>query len=135
MKILQFVCSGILVMTMASCANKTETVETSATTPATTTASSATPDQAGFKALQSIIGATKTAVEAGKLDVAKTEIAKFYPTWKPVEDGVKAKSPENYKAIESGVEEIEAGITKNQSKDALLASLQKLSQNVDKAGK
>jgi predicted NUDIX family NTP pyrophosphohydrolase len=125
-------------MSMASCANKTETIENSTIAPstATATASKAAPDQnAGFTALQGVVSATKTAVAAGKLDVAKTEIAKFEAAWKPVEDGVKAKSPENYKAIEASVEEIETGITKKQPKDALLASLQKLSQSVDKASK
>jgi hypothetical protein len=136
MKILQFVCSGLLVLTITSCANKTETVETPvATAPADTTAPQTPGKAAGLTALQSIVSATKTAVEAGKLDVAKTEIAKFEAAWKPVEDGIKAKSPEKYKAIEAGVEEIEAGITKKQPKEALLASLQKLSQNVEQASK
>jgi hypothetical protein len=138
MRILQLFCSSLLVLSMASCANKPATTENSATVPenSTATAPKAAPDKAaGFVALQSVVTATKTAVAAGKLDVAKTEIAKFESAWKPVEDGVKAKSPENYKAIESGVEEIETGITKKQAKDALMASLQKLSQNVDKASK
>jgi hypothetical protein len=138
MRTLQLFCSGLLLLSMASCANKTDTVENSATTPATSTATApqAAPGKsAGFTALQGVVSATKTAVEAGKLDAAKTEIAKFEAAWKPVEDGVKAKSPENYKAIEASVEEIETGITKKQPKAALLASLQKLSQTVDKASK
>jgi hypothetical protein len=138
MRTLQFFCSSLLVLSMASCANKPATVENSATPPATSTATApqdAPGKSAGFVALQSVVSATKTAVEAGKLDAAKTEIAKFEAAWKPVEDGVKAKSPENYKIIEASVEEIETGITKKQPKTALLASLQKLSQTVDKASK
>lgn len=138
MRILQFFCSSLLLLSMASCANQTATVENSATAPstATATAAQAAPGKAaGFTALQGVVSSTKTAVEAGKLDAAKTEIAKFEAAWKPVEDGVKAQSPENYKAIEAGVEAIETGITKKQPKDALLASLQKLSQSVDQASK
>ncbi len=123
---------------MASCANKTDTVENPVTTPATSTATApqAAPDKsAGFKALQGVVSATKTAVEAGKLDAAKTEMSKFEASWKTVEDGVKSKAPDVYKEIEAGVELIETGITKKQPKEALLASLQKLSQSIDKAGK
>jgi hypothetical protein len=138
MKILQFFCSSLLVLSMTSCANKTATVENSATTPATDTATaskSAPGRAAGLVALQGVVSSTKKAVEAGKLDAAKTEIAKFEAPWKTVEDGVKAKTPDVYKEIEAGVESIDTGITKKQPKEALLASLQKLSQSIDKAGK
>ncbi len=138
MRILQFFCSSLLVLSMASCANKTATTENSATTPVTSTAiaTQATPDKAaGFTALQKVVSSTTTAVTAGKLAAAKTEIAKFEASWKTVEDGVKSKSPETYKAIEAEIEAIETGITKKQPKDALLANLQQLSQNIDKARK
>lgn len=133
MRILQFFCGSLLILSMTSCANKKTPVENSAAIPASSVASTA--KASGFAALQTVISSTKKAVEAGKLDVAKTEIAKFEDSWKNVEDGVKSKSAENYKAIEDGIESIDTGIAKKQSKDALLASLQKLSQNVDKASK
>jgi hypothetical protein len=123
---------------MNSCANKPAPVENSTatpTTPATATATGSTDKAAGFTAIQGVISSTKKAVEAGKLDVAKTELAKFEDSWKTVEDGVKSKSPENYKAIEDGVESVQTGIAKKQNKEALLASLQKLSQSIDKARK
>jgi hypothetical protein len=137
MRIWQFLCSGLLMLTMTSCAKKPASIET-ANTPvsSTTSAPKAAPvKSSGFIALQGVIGATKQAIESGKLDVAKTEFAKFEASWKTVEDGVKAKSPESYKAIEEGVESVEKGIGSKQGKDALLASLQKLSQNIDKASK
>jgi hypothetical protein len=141
MRIWQFICGGLLVMNMTSCAKKPAAIETTTTTPAnsTTPTASTTKDtsakSSGFIALQGVIGATKQAIESGKLDVAKTELAKFEASWKTVEDGVKSKSPESYRAIEDGVQSVETGIGSKQPKAALLASLQKLSQNVDKASK
>lgn len=139
MRIWQLLCGSLLVMTVNSCANKPAPVENSTATPETSTTSTAkestTNKAAGFTALQVVISSTKKAVEAGKLDAAKTELAKFEDSWKIVEDGVKAKSAQDYQAIEDGVESVQTGIAKKQSKDALLASLQKLSQSVDKASK
>jgi hypothetical protein len=147
MKTLQFFCSSLLILSMTSCANKTATIENSATatqTPATTTPSQTvvatlpktTQDKAaGFVALQGVVSSTKQAIEAGKLDAATTEMAKFEASWKTVEDGVKSKAPDIYKEIEAGIESIDTGITKKQPKEALLASLKKLSQSIDKASK
>jgi hypothetical protein len=136
MRIWQFLCGGLLVLNMTGCSNKPASVETSATTPLSSTASKDAPAKSsGFTALQGVIGATKQAIESGKLDVAKTEFAKFEASWKTVEDGVKTKSLDSYKAIEDGVQSVETGIGSKQSKEALVASLQKLSQSVDKASK
>jgi soluble cytochrome b562 len=138
MRIWQFLCGVLLVMNMTSCAKKPAAIETTNSTPANSTTSTTkdTPAKSsGFIALQGVIGATKQAIESGKLDVAKTELAKFEASWKTVEDGVKSKSPENYRAIEDGVQSVEKGIGSKQAKAALLASLQKLSQSVDQASK
>jgi hypothetical protein len=138
MRIWQFLCGSLLVLNMTSCSNKPTAVETPTPTTTPTPGLSTAPEiktSSGFTALQGVIGATKQAIESGKLDVAKTEFAKFEAFWKTVEDGVKTKSPENYKAIEEGVESVEKGIGSKQGKDALVASLQKLSQNIDKASK
>ena len=123
---------------MTSCAKKPASVETSTTKSASSTTSTTTDastKSSGFTALQQVIGSTRQAIESGKLDVAKTEFAKFEASWKTVEDGVKAKSPDSYKAIEDGVQSVETGITNKQDKTAVLAYLQKLSQNVDRASK
>ena len=137
-RILQFLCGSLLVISMTSCGNKTTPVENSATTPETSPAATTkvSPDKvAGFVALQEVVNSTKKAVEAGKLDAAKNELAKFEPAWKTVEDDLKSKSPENYRAVEDSVKAIETGIAKKQSKDTLLAILQKLGQTIDKASK
>lgn len=139
MRIWQFICGGLLVLNMTSCAKKPASVETSTTKSASSTTSTTTTDastkSSGFTALQQVIGSTRQAIESGKLDVAKTEFAKFEASWKTVEDGVKAKSPDSYKAIEDDVQSVETGITNKQDKTAVLAYLQKLSQNVDRASK
>jgi soluble cytochrome b562 len=138
MRIWQLLCSSLLVLNMAGCANKTASVENLTTTPADSSASTVTSSTAtapGFTALQGTIGSTKKAIAAGKLDAAKTEFAKFEDSWKTVEDGVKAKSGETYRAIEDGVKSVESGIDSKQDKAALLASLQKLSQSIEKVSK
>ena len=133
MRIWNLLCGGLLILNIAGCANKPATVTTS-TVPSTTT--KGVPAQsAGFTALQKVVGATKAAIESGKVDVAKTEFAKFEASWKTVEDGVKTRSPESYKAIEDGVQSVETGIGSKQAKETLLTSLQKLSQSIDKARK
>jgi hypothetical protein len=134
MQIWKFLCGSLLVLNMTSCANKPASMETKTTKPGLSTAPEI-KKSSGFTALQGVIGATKTAIDSGKLDVAKTEFAKFEASWKTVEDGVRTKSPANYKAIENGVQSVEAGIGSKQKKEALVASLQKLSQSVDKASK
>lgn len=138
MRIWQLLCSSLLVLNMASCANKTASVENSTATPeasAPSTATSSTGKSPGFTALQGTIESTKKAIEAGKLDAAKTEFAKFEDSWKTVEDGVKSKSGETYRAVEDGVKSVESGIDRKQGKAALLASLQKLSQIIENASK
>jgi hypothetical protein len=137
MRIYQFLCGGLLVLSMTSCGEKPASVETSTApaTPPTSATKDAPAKSAGFTALQGVIGATKQAIESGKLDLAKTEFAKFEASWKTVEDDVRTKSPDSYKAIEEGVQSVETGITSKQAKAVVLASLQKLSQSVDRARK
>jgi soluble cytochrome b562 len=138
MRIWQLLCGSLLVLNMAGCANKKASIENSTATPTasvTSTSKSSTDTAPGFVALQGTIRSTKKAIEAGKLDTAKTEFAKFEDSWKTVEDGVKSKSSETYRAIEDDVKSVESGISSRQDKVALLASLQKLSQSINKASK
>jgi hypothetical protein len=135
MRILQFFCSSLLLITLASCGNQTAPIENSAVPPAapaapTTTARSKSP---GFVALQGVVASTTKAIESGKLDAAKIEFAKFENSWKTVEDSLKSKSPETYRAIEDGVKSIDRGIESKQGKDLLLASLKKLGLTIEQA--
>jgi hypothetical protein len=97
-------------------------------------ASSMVVSKASLAALQGIVDTTKTAIEEGKLDEAKTEFAKFEDSWQTVEDGIRSKSADTYKAIEEGVKLVNSGISGKQAKSSLLASLQKLSKNIENAG-
>jgi hypothetical protein len=85
--------------------------------------------------LQVMLSSTKKAIVAGKLAEAKTEFTAFETTWKTIESDVMSKSPDRHKAIEDGVKSVESGINSNLGKDALLASVEKLSQNIDIARK
>jgi hypothetical protein len=138
MRILQFFCASLLVLNLTSCRTKPDPVEKAAISPAnsvTATAPVSAKSSPGFAALQAVVTATTTAIEAGKLDAAKTEFAKFESSWKTVEDGIKSKSPTTYRAIEDGVKSIDKGIDSKQSKAILLSSLQKLSLTIEQASK
>jgi hypothetical protein len=89
--------------------------------------------KASLAALKGIVDTTKTAIEEGKLDEAKTEFAKFEDSWQTVEDGIRSKSADTYRAIEDGVKSVNSGIGSKQAKAILLASLQKLSDKLDSA--
>jgi hypothetical protein len=82
-----------------------------------------------FGKLTSIVSATKTAVEAGNFEQAKTAIAGFEEGWQPIEDGVKAKSPSAYSAIEDNKDLLEGAI-KAKDKAKALEALQALSKNI-----
>ncbi|WP_157259930.1 DUF4363 domain-containing protein [Chamaesiphon minutus] len=132
MKILQLFCGSLMAFSITSCTNKPASVENSiATTKAVTSAPQ--NKASGFTALLEVIGSTEKAIEAGKLDGAKIEFAKFENSWKTVEDGVKSKSADTYKAIENEVGLVNSGIASKQSKNILLANLQKLKQSIIKA--
>jgi hypothetical protein len=149
MRIWQLLCGGLLISNMIGCANSpaptSPTESSSATSSATTSpvSSAATPSASsssaatapGFAALQDVVKSTQAAIESGDLAKAKTEFAKFEDSWKTVEDGVRSKSPAVYRAVEDGEKSIEKGIASKQDKKLLAASLQKLSQNIDKASK
>jgi hypothetical protein len=132
MKILQLLYCSIMAFSLISCTNKPTSVQNSIAT--TESVASAPKNKAsGFIALLEVVKSTKKAIEAGKLDVAKIEFAKFENSWKTVEDGVKSKSTDTYKAIEDEVELVNSDIASKQSKDILLADLQRLNQSITKA--
>ena len=132
MKILQLFCGSLIAFNITSCTNKPDSVENSiAKTKAVTSAPQ--NKASGFTALLQVIKSTKKAIEAGKLDVAKIEFAKFESSWKTVEDEVKSKSADTYKAIENEVGSVNSGIDSKQSKNMLIANLQKLNQSITKA--
>lgn len=125
-KILKSLAIGITILSLTSC-GKPEAATTP--TPATEAAAPAKSDAAGFAALQGVVDKTTAAVVAKKLDVAKQEFDKFEASWKPVEDGVKAKSSAGYNAIEEGIDGVNKGI-KDKNEANITSSLQSLSKAI-----
>ncbi len=158
MKIWKLVCGSLLVLNMTSCGNNPPATPTAESTPATEASPSisaspatepapatapspateappaTTATASGFPGVKAVIAASKKAGEAGDFDAATTEFSKFTEVWKTVEDGVKSKSPANYKGVEDAVEAANLAIAKK-DKPGLIASLVKISGLVDKSSK
>jgi hypothetical protein len=87
---------------------------------------------ASLNELQIKIGSTSKAIAAGKLAEAKTESIALETAWKSMENGVLSKSVDRYKVIiASEIKSVVSGIDSKKDKDALLASLDKINQNID----
>ncbi|AFW94170.1 hypothetical protein ANA_C11392 [Anabaena sp. 90] len=126
--------ASISLLTLVGCNNPEQAA--TETTPATT--SNSTEKVPGQKStvsnagLLAVVSKTKTAVKAGNFVQAKKEFDKFEDAWKEVEDGIKAKSRDNYEVVEKSMDEIsdELKAAKPQ-KDKLLASLQSLEKTIN----
>jgi len=130
--------ASISLLTLVGC-NKPEQAATE-TTPATTSNSTEkVPGQkstAGNTGLLAVVSKTKTAVKAGNFVQAKKEFDKFEDAWKEVEDGIKAKSRNNYEAVEKSMDEISGELkAAKPQKDKLLASLQSLEKIINAISK
>lgn len=108
---------------LAGCTSSQTTAETPATSAAT---QASTGDTSGLK---QVVTNTKAAVEAGDFNKAKTEFEQFETAWKPIEDGIKAKSPTGYDEIESGMDKVGSALN-SADKTQALASLQSLDQAI-----
>jgi hypothetical protein len=130
--------AGISLLTLVGCNNAEKA--TTETTPAAASNSTATApaktSTAGNKGLLAVVSKTKTAVTSGNFVQAKKEFDKFEDAWKEVEDGIKAKSRDNYDAVEKSMDEIsgELKATKPQ-KNKLLGSLQSLEKTINAVSK
>ncbi len=87
---------------------------------------------AGLAALQTVVATTKGAIAKGDFELAKTEFGKFETAWKPVEDGIKAKAPKLYTAIEDGMDSVTQGI-KSKDKNKTLSALDALKASITSA--
>ena len=127
--------SAVAVGTLASCAGSKDDSAPLAEAPTTaekTATSSAKRPAPGFGALQAVIMQTKSAIEKGDFKQAKSEFGKFEESWKTVEDGVKAKTPKVYSAIEDGMDSVSEGI-KGKNKEKTLTALNALKVSVSSA--
>ncbi|MEG3842867.1 hypothetical protein [Microcoleus sp. herbarium14] len=131
------VLSAISLLALAGCdsAKEASTPKTSpAAVPAATAVSTSdkAASPANYAELLSVVSNTKAAVQTGNFAKAKTEFGKFENAWKKVEDGIKAKAPKSYDAVEETTEKVMAELKKSQpSKDQVLAQLQSLEKTIN----
>ncbi|MTJ46784.1 DUF4363 domain-containing protein [Dolichospermum sp. UHCC 0259] len=126
--------ASISLLTLVGC-NNPEQAATETTPVATSNSTEKVPGQKSTTSnagLLAVVSKTKTAVTSGNFVQAKKEFDKFEDVWKDVEDGIKAKSRDNYDAVEKSMDEIsdELKATKPQ-KDKLLASLKSLEKTIN----
>jgi septal ring factor EnvC (AmiA/AmiB activator) len=126
--------ASISLLTLVGC-NKPEQAATETTPPATSNSTEKVPGQKSTVSnagLLAVVSKTKAAVKAGNFVQAKKEFDKFEDAWKEVEDGIKAKSRDNYEVVEKSMDEIsdELKAAKPQ-KDKLSASLQSLEKTIN----
>jgi hypothetical protein len=151
-----FCTSTLLVLT--ACNNKTATNPTlpvpSAPPPAPVESQAPSPQQSSqqssqqspqqspqqednaknFVELKQVVAQTRTAVESKNFDQAKQQFSEFETYWAKVEDGVKAKSKSNYKAIEEATDNINNGLrAKQPNEKQILADLESLSEVLKKS--
>lgn len=119
------------------------TIETTPAATANTTSNSnvaaspaSTATTTANDGLLAVVAKTKTAVTSGDFVQAKKEFDQFEDVWKEVEDGIKAKSRDNYEAIEKNMDEISGELKSTQpQKDKLLTALQSLETTINAVSK
>ncbi|MTJ18012.1 MULTISPECIES: DUF4363 domain-containing protein [unclassified Dolichospermum] len=130
--------ASIGLLTLVGC-NKPEQAATETTPAATSNSTEKVPGQKSTVSnagLLAVVSKTKTAVKAGNFVQAKKEFDKFEDAWKEVEDGIKAKSRNNYDAVEKSMDEISGELkAAKPQKDKLLASLQSLEKTINAISK
>lgn len=130
------VLSAISLLALAGCDSAKE-ASTPPTSPAPVPAATdvkteKAASQGNYAELSGMVSSTKAAVQAGNFATAKTEFDKFEDAWEEVEDGIKAKSPKDYEAVEDTTEKVMAELKKSQpSKDQVLAQLQSLEKTIN----
>lgn len=84
--------------------------------------------------LTAVVSKTKAAVETGDAAKAKTEFEQFETAWKPIEDGIKEKTPDAYDAIEKSMDEVSGQLSAAKlDKTKALAALSALDSAIAKA--
>jgi len=130
--------ASISLLTLVGCNKPKQTAtETIPATASNSTEKAPTKTStAGNTGLLTVVSKTKTAVKSGNFIEAKKEFDKFEDAWKEVEDGIKAKSRDNYEAVEKSMDEIsgELKATKPQ-KDKLITALQSLEKTINTISK
>ena len=110
--------------------------EATAPSPATSPAAGQAEAGADGKTagLTAVVSKTKAAVETGDAAKAKTEFEQFETAWKPIEDGIKEKTPDAYDAIEKSMDEVSGQLSAAKlDKTKALAALSALDSAIAKA--
>ncbi len=124
---------AISILALTGCNNTTTTQSSPGESNASPIATSASTTYPGLLA---VVSTTKASVEAGDYAKAKTEFAKFEDNWKPIEDGIKAKSSDGYTAIEDSLDKTNGELNGSQpNKDKVLADLQVMETNINNVSK
>jgi glycerophosphoryl diester phosphodiesterase len=129
------VLSAISLIALAGCdsAKEPSTPQTScAPLPAgTDVKTEKAASQVNYAELSGMVSSTKAAVQTGNFATTKSEFDQFEDAWEKVEDGIKAKSPQEYEAVEEMTEKVMAELNKSQpSTDQVLAQLQSLEKTI-----
>lgn len=138
--------TGISLLALVGCTNGEQaTIETTPAATANTTsnsnvsaspASTAATTTTANDGLLAVVAKTKTAVTSGDFVQAKKEFDQFEDVWKDVEDGIKAKSRDNYEAIEKNMDEISGELkAAKPQKEKLLTALQSLETTINAVSK
>ena len=108
------------------------TVTSCSTTPSP--APEAAAANAPLNELSRLIAAIETAVTAGDIPTAKLAYETYDATWYKLEDGVKTASKDAYKAIETGMEDVQNTLTRPETVDKAqaLRAVQALQATVQK---
>ncbi|KHG41673.1 MAG: DUF4363 domain-containing protein [Aphanizomenon flos-aquae KM1D3_PB] len=130
--------ASISLLALVGC-NKPEQSATETTPAATSNSTKKVPGQKSTVSnagLLAVVSKTETAVTSGNFVQAKKEFDKFEDAWKEVEDGIKAKSRNNYDAVEKSMDEISGALkAAKPQKDKLLASLKSLEKTINTISK
>jgi ABC-type Fe3+-hydroxamate transport system substrate-binding protein len=132
--------STIVVASLTGCnsSEPTTSASTSASTSPSAVSSTAPSTSASANGavaeLLAAIGKIKTAATAGDFAKALAEYKAYDEIWEKVENGIKAKSKDNYEKIESSMDALKAALKEsNPVKDKVLAAIQALETVVNKA--
>ena len=88
-----------------------------------------------LSALGRRVDAAAQALQTGNLAQAKHEFEEFDEGWEKIEDGIRDKSRDAYRAIEDAMDEVEAALVKPATPDvaATTAALRKLRETIDRS--
>ncbi|MUG91284.1 DUF4363 domain-containing protein [Scytonema sp. UIC 10036] len=131
--------AGISLLALVGCTSPEQaTIQTppSVTPNASVASAPTTTSTIGNNSLLTIVSKTKTAVTSGDFVQAKKEFDKFEDAWKEVEDGIKAKSRNNYETIETNLDEVTGELKASKpQKEKLMTALQSLEKTITAVSK